>query len=85
MHINGKAKVSRLYKNRTWPLKYISHNKAWMDVATCWKWFGDVFYPEVKRRTERPVLLLLANAPGHFRAFERNDVKVVLFPPNCTS
>ena len=25
------------------------------------------------------------NAPGHFSAFERNNIKVVFFPPNCTS
>lgn len=31
------------------------------------------------------MLLLLHNAPGHFDAFERDGVKVVFFPPNCTS
>ena len=25
------------------------------------------------------------NAPGHFPAFARNNIKVVFFPPNCTS
>ena len=56
-----------------------------MDVDTCWKWFNEVFYPEVKKRTGRPVLLLMDNAPGHFATFERGNVKVEFFPPNCTS
>ena len=56
-----------------------------MDVETCWKWFNDVFFPEVKKRTGRSVLLLLDNAPGHFQAFERDNIRVVFFPPNCTS
>ncbi len=51
----------------------------------CWKWFNKVFLPEVKKRTGRRVLLLLDNAPGHFEAFERNNVRIVFFPPNCTS
>jgi hypothetical protein len=56
-----------------------------MDVETCWKWFNEVFLPEVKKQTGRPVLLLLDNAPGHFEAFERDNVRIVFFPPNCTS
>ena len=43
------------------------------------------FFPEVKKRTGRTVLLLMDNAPGHFAAFERGNVKVEFFPPNCTS
>ena len=56
-----------------------------MDVATSWEWFEEVFHPEVRKRTGRPVLFLMDNAPGHFPAFERNNIKVVFFPPNCTS
>jgi hypothetical protein len=44
-----------------------------------------VFVPEVKRRTGRPVLLLMDNASGHFNAFEHDNIRVVFFPPNCTS
>ncbi len=25
------------------------------------------------------------NAPGHFQSFERDNIRVVFFPPNCTS
>jgi len=56
-----------------------------MDVETSWKWFNEVFFLEVKRRTRRWVLLLLDNAPGHFEAFECDNVRIVFFPPNCTS
>ncbi|KAI6648197.1 hypothetical protein LOD99_12006 [Oopsacas minuta] len=81
----GKPKSPACIKNRDWPLKYFSQGKAWMDVNTCWKWFNEVFCPEVKKRTGRRVLLLMDNASGHFQAFERNNVRVVFFPPNCTS
>ncbi len=56
-----------------------------MDVETCWKWFNIVFVLEVKRRIGRPVLLLMDNALGHFDAFERDNIRVVFFPLNCTS
>ena len=81
----GKPKSPACIKQRQWPIKYFSQGKAWMDVDTCWKWFNEVFYPEVKKRTGCPVLLLMDNAPGHFAGFERGNVKVEFFPPNCTS
>jgi len=40
---------------------------------------------KVKKRTGRQVLLLLDNALGHFEAFERDNVTIVFFSPNCTS
>jgi len=30
-------------------------------METCWKWFNEVFLPEVKKRNGRWVLLLLDN------------------------
>ncbi len=39
----------------------------------------------MKKRIGRRVLLLLDNALGHFEAFERDNVRIVFFPPNCTS
>ena len=56
-----------------------------MDIPTCWKWFNEVFFPSLKKRTSKYFLLLLDNAPGHFDAFERDNVRIVFFPPNCTS
>jgi hypothetical protein len=81
----GKPKALACIKDRQWPVPYFSQVKAWMDVETCWKWFNEVFLLEVKKRTRRRVLLLLDNAPGHFEAFERDNVRIVFFPPNCTS
>ena len=72
-------------KDRQWPVPYFSQAKAWMDVETCWKWFTKCFFHELKKRTGCRVLLLLDNAPGHFEAFERDYVRIVFFPPNCTS
>ena len=81
----GKPKFPVRIKNWEWPVEYISQNVTWMEVFTCWKWFEEVFYPEVRKRTGRPVLLLMDNAPGHFPVFEGNKIKVVFFSSNCTS
>ena len=62
----GKAKKPACMKDRNCPVPYLNQAKAWMDVQTCWKWFNEVFVPEVKKRTGRPILLLMDNAPGHF-------------------
>ena len=80
----GKVKFLACIKNWKWPVRHISQNKAWMDVSTCWKWFEELFYPEVRKRTGR-LVLLMDNSPGHFPAFERNNIKVIFFLPNCTS
>jgi hypothetical protein len=81
----GKLKAPACIKDRQWHVPYFIQAKAWMDVKTCWKWFNEVFLPEVKKRTGRQILLLLDNAPGHFEAFERDNVRIIFFPPNCTS
>ena len=44
-----------------------------------------MFYPKVRKRAKRLVLLLMNNAPGHFSAFKRYNIKMMFFPPNCTS
>jgi hypothetical protein len=81
----GKPKAPACIKDCQWPVPYFSQAKAWMEVETCWKWFNEVFLPEVKKQTRRRVLLLLDNAPGHFEAFECDNVRIVFFPPNYTS
>ena len=55
-----------------------------MNVAHAKKWFDEVFYPEIRKSTGHLVLLLMNNAPGHFPAFEKNNIKVV-FIPSSTS
>jgi len=81
----GKPKELACIKDRHWPVPYFNQAKTWMDVETCWKWFNEVFVPEVKRRTRRFVLLLMDNAPRHFDAFRHDNICVVFFPPNYTS
>jgi hypothetical protein len=81
----GKPKAPAYIKVCQWPVPYFSQAKAWMDVKTCWKWFNKVFLLEVKKRIGRRVLLLLDNALEHFEAFERDNVRIIFFPPNCTS
>jgi hypothetical protein len=81
----GKSKALACIKDRQWHVPYFSQAKAWMGVETCWKWFNKVFLLEVKKRTGHRVFLLLDNAPGHFEAFERDNVRIIFLPPNCTS
>ncbi len=81
----GKPKEPTCIKDRHQPVPYFNQAKAWMDMETCWKWFNEVFVLEVKRRTGRPILLLMDNAPGHFDTFEHDNIRIVFFPPNCTS
>lgn len=66
----GKPQEPACIKGRQWPIPHFNQAKAWMDVETCCKWFNEVIYPEVKKRTGRHVLLLMDNAPGHFEAFK---------------
>jgi hypothetical protein len=81
----GKPKAPTCIKDHQWHVPYFIQAKAWMDVEMCWKWFNEVFLPKVKKQIGRRVLLLLDNAPGHFEAFEHDNVRIVFFPPNCTS
>ena len=59
--------------------------KAWVDTDICWRWFDKIFIPEVVKKTAHPVLLIMDNAPGHFREVKKNNVTVKLLPPNVTS
>jgi hypothetical protein len=70
----GKPKEPTCIKDRQWPIPYFNQAKAWMDVKTCWKWFNEVVYPKVKKRTRRRILLLMDNAPRHFEAFKRDNI-----------
>ena len=81
----GKPKVPACITERKWPVLSFNQAKAWMDVKTCWKWFDEVFVPEVKKQTGRRILLLMDNAPGHFEAFECDNIRIIFFPLNCTS
>lgn len=81
----GKPKEPACIKDWQWLIPYFNQAKAWMDVETCWKWFNEMFFPEVKKITGRRVLLLMDNAPGYFQSFKRDNIRVVFFPLNCSS
>ena len=65
----GKAKTPACIKNQVWPIPYFSQNKAWMDEKP-------VLAPEFRRRTGQRVLLILNNTPGHFEAFEEDNMHI---------
>ena len=85
LQIIGKPARPACIVGREWPVPYSNQKNAWMDTSTFMRWFDEIFYPEVTRRTGQPVLLLLDNAPGHGSEFVRNNVTVKFFPPNVTS
>ena len=85
LQLIGKPKTPACIKGKQWPVPYYSQRNAWMDVSTYMKWFDEIFYPAVRLKTRKPVLLLLDNAPGHATEFVRDDVQVKFFPPRVTS
>ena len=55
-----------------------------MEIPICCHWFNEVYYPEVYQKTCHPIILLLDNAPGHFKSFQRENVVLRHFIPNVT-
>ena len=78
----GKAKEPTCIAGNSWPIPYFAQRNAWIDIPTFNKWFGQVFEPYGRRRTNRRVLLVLDNAPGHVQGFEQVGIKVIFFPTN---
>ena len=66
-----------------------------MDIPTCWYWFNEVFYPEVRRKPCHLVMLLmdreifreiLLNVQElNWENFQRENVVVRCFTLNVTS
>ena len=81
----GKPKTPACIRGRKWPLVYMNQKRAWMDRGIFSRWLAEVFIPEIKKKTDQPVLLLMDNAPGHFLTAERADVKTLFLPANVTS
>ena len=48
----GKPKKPACVMNRKWPTIYMQQKRAWMDQSVCWKWFEEVFVPEVTKKLE---------------------------------
>ena len=81
----GKHNRPACFANQTCLFKYAAQKCASMDIPTCWNWFNEVFFPEVRRITCHPVLLLMDNAPGHFETFQGENVVVRWFSRNVSS
>lgn len=84
----GKPQEPRCFVNRQHllPMKYYNQNKAWSDSKVFRKWWND-FLLHIRRRTLKPVLLILDNCGPHGTELEdpQGQVKVVFLPPNVTS
>ena len=52
----GQAKEPTCIAGNSWPIPYFAQRNAWIDIPTFNKWFGQVFVPYVRRRTNRRVL-----------------------------
>ena len=85
INVNWEINRPACFAKQTCPLKYAVQKCASMDIPTCWNWFTEVLNSGVRRSTCNPVVLLMNNDPGHFEAFQRENVVVRYFTPNVTS
>jgi hypothetical protein len=82
----GKAKNPRCFRKRQPGVAYFNQAKAWSDTVTFNKWFSEVFLPHVRSMTSKPVLLIMDNCSSHTGLVDNRDqVKIIELPPNCTS
>ena len=50
----GNPKKTACVMNRKWPTIYMQQKRAWMDQSVYWKWFEEVFVPEVTKKNWKP-------------------------------
>jgi DDE superfamily endonuclease/Tc5 transposase DNA-binding domain len=72
------------------PVLWRANKKGWMTQNLFEVWFKNCFIPEVeqflkKKNLSFKVLLLIDNAGSHSRELNHPNVKIVFFPPKCTS
>lgn len=80
----GKSKKPRCFKNiKTFPCEYSNSKKAWMTGERFEKWLKDLDKKFIKKK--RKIVLLIDNCPAHPKEVKLENVKVIFFPPNCTS
>lgn len=86
MSIIGKSKNPRCFRTRPSPIKYFSQANAWSDGATFKKSWLEVFIPFIRQWTHLPVLLLMDGCASHdFFVDPKEQIKTMVYPPNCTS
>ena len=82
----GKSANPRCFKDFTVAsyIKYNDNSKAWMTGYIFAEWLH-YFDQHIKRKKNRPVLLLLDNVASHFPSVSLECVKLHYLPPNTTS
>ncbi|CAM9570371.1 unnamed protein product [Phaeothamnion confervicola] len=82
----GSAKNPRCFMRRKPPALYFNQPKAWSDMVIFRRWYQEVFLPEILRRTNKPVILLMDDCTGHGELpVPRGQVTVATLPRNCTA
>jgi len=83
--IIGKAKNPRCFKNvKNLPCKYDSNKNAWMTGNIFLEFLRDLNSRMI--REKRNVLLFIDRCPAHPTDLPNlSNIKVIFFPPNCTS
>ncbi|GMF55997.1 unnamed protein product [Phytophthora fragariaefolia] len=72
--------------SKSFPVKYLVQDRAWLDRATFAGWYSTVFAPFVRERTSKPVLLVVdGQRPGHQGDFEEDGIRLVFLPPPVES
>lgn len=82
----GRSEKPRCFKGnrRSLPIQYAANKKAWMSRALFSRWV-EAFNADM-RKAGRSVALFLDNCSAHhIDETELTNVRLVFFPPNCTS
>lgn len=80
----GRSKKPRCFKgNRRLPVSYTANLKSWMTRAIFSSWLQS--FDADMRKANRSVCLLLDNCSAHHIDVQLGNVRLVFFPPNCTS
>lgn len=87
LSIIGSEQKPCAFDLRPCPMPYFSQRKAWNDSQTCRKWFIRVFLSAIRKRTSKPVALVMDIASSHGAALVDPTGQVSLFflPHNCTA
>lgn len=93
--IVGKSAKPRALKNvKILPVIYRHNKRAWMTQDIFTEWFDNHFITEAKAHCKKvglpddsKILLVLDNCTAHPSAeiLEKDNVRVIFLPPNCTS
>ena len=81
--IIGKSQNPRCFKNvHSFPTDYSANRKAWMTGARFEKFVQDL---DKRMRKMKKKILFVDNCPAHPKDIKCTNIKLVFFPPNCTS